>query len=106
MLVPYKKFEILAAVNLIDEKLLAQGDSIQEALGKILNIELPQLHLQAAQYHGVTVLDLINSPNYEVLTKSYQETLVSKAIQHLESAGFSNVESWAIICVIYGVLDL
>jgi len=75
MRVPYPKDQLLLAMASVDEKLFSDPESIQDSLGEILNVEQPSLNLQAAEHNGISVLDLINSPNYETLIKRYQETL-------------------------------
>jgi hypothetical protein len=106
MRVPYRRDELLLAVFSINDEKFSDVASIQDSLGKILNVEQPLLNLQAAEQNGITVVDLINSPNYERLIKVFQESLVAKAVTYLESTGFTNIEAWAVVCIIFGVLDI
>jgi hypothetical protein len=51
-----------------------------------------------AEFHGISVLDLINSPNLNILVEMFQEsrTLEMKTVI-MEKLGVSDKESWAII---------
>lgn len=106
MRVPYPRDQLLLALANVDQKLYVDPDSIKDSLVEILNIEQPLLNLKAAEYHGVPVLDLINSPNYETLLKTFQESLVKGGVTFLEERGLTHVEAWAFICVIFGVLEV
>ena len=106
MRVPYNKVELLSAMSMLSDSLFEDMDSLQDSLKEILGVAQPLLNLQAADFHGITVVDLINSPNYENLLKSYQESLVFRAVTYLEGQKFTNQEAWAVICILFGILDI
>ena len=58
---------------------------------------------QAAEYHGITVKDLIDSPNYEKLIKEFVTHTCRKLMSSFKSHGFTDKEAW---CLLMGVAGL
>lgn len=63
-----------------------------------------KLNIAIAEYNGIEVLDLLNSHNYEVLKKEYNENLFSKAIEACEDEGFTHKEACGIIATVTGLI--
>ena len=58
---------------------------------------------QAAKFHGITVKDLIDSPNYEKLIKEFVTHTCRKLMSSFKSHGFTDKEAW---CLLMGVAGL
>lgn len=100
MMLPYTEVELMASLASLDEAILLQ-EQVQDSIRKTFSLSQAEANREAAKFHGVSVLDLINSPNYTTLMQSYQESLVLELVKYLESIGYSNLESWAVTFVIF-----
>jgi len=101
--VPYSEIEMMTALASMDDTLL-QKSEVQDSLQQWFSLSQAEWNVQAASFHGVQVLDLINSPNYESLLKAYREKRVLDLVHYLETLGYSNKESWGVICVLFGAI--
>lgn len=57
-----------------------------------------------AKFHGISVKDLIDSPNYKVLVEEYGDHKGKEIIRELEGIGLSNKEAWVVLASIAGLL--
>jgi len=105
MHIPYERHEIMMALISLDDSIL-NNTNVQDSIRQRLEVKQPELNTNAATFHGITVLDLINSPNYQTLIQQYQESLVLGTVEFLESQGYSNLEAWSVICIIFEVLKI
>jgi hypothetical protein len=92
---------MLGAANKLDafEKKNGEGSTLQRL--ESLNLSTPpagELNKQAAAHHGITVEQLINSPNYATLKTEYAEHMVERVMTALKSEfGFEDKEAWALM---------
>lgn len=105
MKVPYNELDMMTALASMDDTIL-QKSEVQDSLQQWFSLSQAELNVQAASFHGIQVLDLINSPNYDSLLKAYREQRVLDLVHHLETLGYSNKESWAVICVLFGAIAI
>lgn len=103
MKVPYNEIELMTTLATMDDSILLKED-VQDSLRKRFSLTQAEWNVQAATFHGIAVLDFLNSPNYTTLLQSYRESCVTELVQYLESQGYSHKESWAVICVLLGVI--
>ena len=97
---PYTKMELMIALISVEGKLEGKDDKLQEALVAIAPEVTTKAGLNVAisEYNGITVQQLIDSPNYKVLVEEYQDNKVCMAISMLErDFGMSNKEAWAMM---------
>ena len=98
MKIPYTELELrLALIKLSDrEKELVP---IMEELNKLVD-EKEKPAKRIADFHGIEVDQLINSPNYSVLQKEYQANILQKSVDFLmDKGGLTHKEAWALISV-------
>lgn len=59
-----------------------------------------------AEFHGISVLDLINSPNYPLLITQYQLSSLEKGVKFLsEEIGLTELQTWALVAVGMGLIN-
>ena len=105
---PYDEITLRLALLSLEEKM---GD---ESLGKRVNSRLSEfliddkadLNKKIAEHNGISVMDLINSPNYGELTAEFSKILMLKSIAILKEERFSDKEAWALVAIGTGTLKI
>lgn len=99
--VPYSKLELLLAAIHAGDKLGRLGkeseDIIKDKLTRLSPDDNKSKNAEIAEFHGISVQDLINSPNMVYMSSQYDHHLVNQSIEILKSFDFSDKESWAIL---------
>lgn len=105
MNVPYDKLSLQVAMLSAGNKLVAyeaaNGEGSLEAKITALGLQSPpsgaELNAQTAAHHGITVPELIGSPNYARLKEEYGEHMTLKVIDAMKDAfGLEDKEAWAV----------
>lgn len=102
---PYNKTDLLLAINNINNKFYEKADEIGDILGEWcikygMSNKNTQLDLNKiiAKNNGISVSELINSPNMDFLVKQHHDNFVSDLIQKLKNDfNFTDKEAWSII---------
>lgn len=55
------------------------------------------LNKDIANFQGISISELINSPNYNTLVEEYKNSEVHRLLEYLKSKGFSDKEAWAFL---------
>ena len=99
---PYSREELKLALLGMDMTKLESGE-IADNINKAF-IECEFLTSKGSskesisKYHGITIKDLINSPNYSTLVDEYVGSQIRQVISIFkEQGGFSNKEAWGLI---------
>lgn len=105
--VPYDELTLKIALMGASSKL--ENEELQkELLSKISDISvktMAELNVKVSEFHGITVPDLINSPNYEKMKAEYANHNLALIRNIYLDAGFSDKESWALVCLGLGQLN-
>ncbi len=109
--VPYTKLELRTALHAlcIDESTEELVDKVNKKFKEKHNIVLEnksELNKQVAENNGITVIDLINSPNYDRLTDEFKFDMLHSMVDILIEEGLNNKEAWALITLGLGLLDI
>ncbi len=103
---PYDSITLKLALLGLDKKLeddeLAKKINIR--MSEFLVTDKSEINKKIAEYNGISVIDLINSPNYSLLREEFSKTLILKAIDVLKEESFSDKEAWALLSVATGNL--
>ncbi len=103
---PYTKLDLLVALKTAEpliDKLTEKGDLLEPLPG---DTDDPKEQKKAiAEHHGITLMELINSPNYEKLVDEFAEWGTKQYIKRLEGMGFDHKQSCAILAVGSNLLD-
>lgn len=94
--IPYTDFELklaLFGVQNSEERI----KEISEHLKKDIPSTPAQKHKCIADHYGISVLDLINSPNFEILVQKFELSKIFEFKQKMVEGGFTEKEAWAII---------
>lgn len=104
---PYDEITLKVALLGLNKKMEdeALGNRIKERLSEFLITDKADLNKKLAEYNGVGVLDIINSPNYTTLREEFSKTLILRAIDVLKEESFTDKEAWALITLATGVLN-
>jgi hypothetical protein len=110
MKVPYDvltlKLALLEVAKKIEEYCKVHGEKAAEELvtGFADGVPSDITNPDTAAHHGITVEQLINSPNYSVLKEEYREHLFQGLKKKVSEAfGLTDKETWAM--VLAGQLD-
>ena len=102
---PYNEYDLKLALLGINESLLT--DDLINELNSISNVkDNVSLQKKVAEYNGIDIITLINSPNYLILVEMYKDNIFKKSLELLESKGFKNDEAWAILVMATGNLKI
>lgn len=107
---PYSKLELIVCLRTINEKKLIEKCEQEIARHEKVEQELKPLNRdfskRIAEYHGITIEQLTNSPNYQILCNKYQEHCVLKLIKMIEvQMDLSKKQAWALYAKVRGFLD-
>ena len=98
---PYNKIEMLTALSSVEKLLEGKEEAIAERLssmGAQHNDSHAGLNRDIAEFHGISVMDFINSPNMALLQAAYTEHKLLWAIDVLKDEfGLSNKQAWAMV---------
>lgn len=96
MKVPYSGLELSIALISAVNKLDGKEDELKKAL-ELIHKPTSNINHEAAKFNGISITDLINSPNMEYMVETYKESCILKGIETLESFGLTNKEAWAAV---------
>lgn len=108
---PYDKTDLLIAAISVETKFKDSVDEIEKKFTDELKNDIAAMDSKVsfnkavAEHNGISVIDLINSPNMSVLQEQYKSNLFNRAICALESCGLTNKEAWAVMMSGFGLLD-
>ena len=100
--IPYDAFTLkLALVGIPeDEALLTLLEEITTDVDNMPISNVAAMNKAAAEFHGITVVDLINSPNRVELLGEYQLDFIKKNIvNRLTEYGLDDKQAWAIVAL-------
>ena len=107
---PYNELQLKIALIAASDK-LADVNLQEKILSKIK--ETPNItedkaifNKNIADFNGISVADLINSPNYETLKSEYASTLFYKILNIYKDFNFTDKEAWALLCLSFGKLSV
>lgn len=108
MELPYDELDMLNALKEVQERLISkypdglEPPQMMKDLAAKTEAETKEI---IAQYHGISVTDLINSSNYGTLRKEWEEHIMKKVVESMmKEYDISDKEAWAIICMIKKVI--
>lgn len=99
---PYNAFELnlaLIKANSVFEKIDKKGklSELEKRLDELKPPEGAQLKPAVAAFHGITVKELIDSPNYKTLSQEYFENRIAKVLETLKEYGIDDKTGWALL---------
>jgi len=105
--VPYDEVTLKKSLGGASAKLEVAGlqEGILERITKTTAQSQAEFNRFVSEFHGIGVSDLVNSPNYEKLKEDYGVHHVSQIHRIYLESGFTDIESWALICVGFDKLD-
>ena len=105
---PYSQLEMIIALcglrndNISDEKLIFFSQEIE----KLMPEKKSDCNKKIAESNGIEVIDLINSPNYEILRDEYHAEVMTKLVEKMkDDFKFSDKQAWGIAASSMGLLD-
>jgi len=106
--IPYDEFTLKLALMQISDKL--DDPDLQKKLGQELDKLAPgnksDINKKVAEENGISVKDLIDSPNYEKLKNEYVASMLHKAVDVFIKEGFTEKQAWAVLSIGLGVLKI
>ena len=97
---PYSKIQLQIALYAVERKFLdyekTHGEGAAEQVMAENFSKNSVGNKEAAEYHGISLETLINSPNYSVLCSSYAASQYHKVMEFLKAEfGLTDKEAWA-----------
>lgn len=111
MNIPYNKMELVLALygieqRISDEELDRVGKEIKAKLEEKLPDEKTSINVLIAKQNGISVEEVINSPNLKLLQAQYYESIYSFALTELqEKMKLTEKEAYAILAELLGLLE-
>ena len=104
--VPYDELSLKIALMGASNKLEKEGlqEQLLSKLSKFTVNTMADYNIKVAEFHGISLADLINSPNYETLKSEYAKNGIDFILNVYKDAGFEDKEAWALVCVGLGQL--
>jgi len=105
--VPYTQWEMQIALLGIEKKFEENKEALEKVTAELGGKygEGSKKTEAIASHYGITVLDLINSPNYSKLVESFDEMVMKEIIGALRSeVGLDDKEAWGVMCLLTGNL--
>lgn len=100
---PYSWWEMTSALGGITEEQAKKMEKLGEETNKALPANKKEMNTKTAEFHGITVEQLISSPNYQMLCQEFAESLTTDFIKALqEKAGLTEVQAWAACFAVRG----
>jgi hypothetical protein len=105
--IPYDALTLQVAVATMDEEKV-KDESLLVKIQELTNCfnDKSTLNKAIAIDNGISVIDLINSPNYTLLKDNYSWEQVNKIVDFLvKEKGWEDKEAWGIIAYGLGLLN-
>lgn len=105
--IPYDEITLKTAAISASSKLEKEGiqEIILDKISQISPQSMSEFNIKSAEFHGITLSELVNSPNYEILKNEYATHNLSLIRNIYKESGFNDKESWALICLGLGKLN-
>ncbi len=97
MKVNYSEFDLNRALEDLGE------EGIQKVVEKLTAMPLrppegkAEINKTVAEYHGITVIDLINSPNYEKLCQQWGDSFYLNILNVMMKMGLNHTQACAVL---------
>ena len=108
MKIPYSALELKVALLGIDSKIIndEKDEKFAEKISSFVPKNKNDLNKKIAEYNGVGVMDLINSPNYTILCNEYKEAVVKDLVRKVKDEfNLTSKQAWAFFACSIGLLD-
>jgi len=103
--IPYNELELRIAAIGMEQKVEEHKDAIKNILESKSSFSTEaDRYKEIADHYGITVVDLMNSPNLGTLLDKYGESIMLYIRKDLLDLGFEDKETWAFILVLNGKL--
>ena len=105
MKIPLKPEELRAALrNLSTEKIdKKKMDEVREELITVMPKRKKDLNKAIADYHGISVEKLMNSPDFKDLCRKYEEYTIRQVAEKFEKKfSITEKEAWALLAYALG----
>lgn len=105
---PYDKLSILIALGQVPEEIMTDenGEKLHNLFAGKFPKDLAEKKKLIASSNGITVMELINSPNYEKLVEEYEDEAITSIRTEVKTLfGFTDEQSWGIILTVTGQLN-
>ena len=104
--IPYNEIELrIALMSLesmeeekINELVSKVNKTITEQYGDAAENKA-QVNKTVAKLNGITVKDLIDSPNYEKLIQEFRNSVITSIVDSLVNEGLEQKQAWALIAL-------
>lgn len=112
MKIPYTEMQLLAGkLELMDIIERDEGgfEEKSEEVRREFEAQFPEakkdLNARVAEFHGITVDTLVNSPNYTTLTSEYGEDVLKRLIGRMkEKLGLTDLQAWTLFAIGKGII--
>ena len=89
------------------EELEPAFEEIKSELIALHGADAAKFKENAANFHGIGLLDLINSPNYSILMNEYKDTIWNLIhTKIMKKLNLKEKEAWALLCAGLGLMDV
>ena len=100
---PYSEFDLRCEVIGLEKRIEEHAKEIEELI-KATPQTKQELNAKAAADNGITVEQLLNSINYEILMNEARQSAAVDLIVKFRELGFDDKEAWAFLAIGTGSL--
>lgn len=106
MKIPYDEFDLLMARFSIKIDDPEKAESVCQEAFALMPKSKAEFNEVVAAHNGISVVDLINSPNYKVLGSEYVESIIKIVVEKLKSdLGLTDVQAWSVAAESFGLVN-
>jgi predicted esterase YcpF (UPF0227 family) len=92
---PYTKMELMLACITAMPKVEEHAIELEGRLNQLHDIDKVSINEAVAMQNGISMLDLINSPNMAYLVEQYKSDRMHEAVKIFVEFGLTEKEAWA-----------
>ncbi|MDI6734523.1 MAG: hypothetical protein QMD50_03510 [Patescibacteria group bacterium] len=109
MKIPYSELDLkIALLGMNDKNFLGKkARDLKKELDAVMPVNKAEMNLKVAEYNGIGLKELINSPNYAALLGDYRAHILNTAVGKIEkNLKITNKQAWAVIALVAGLIHL
>ena len=107
--IPYTKKELSEALSSLRDKDFNEAihEEVKQKIMALLPLEKKEHNKRVAEDNGITVMELINSPNYQTLVEEYEASKMKEMVQiFMKRLDMTEVQAHAMVAIAAGVLEV
>ena len=99
------KPQLMSIIDKDEKEFEEKSEEINKEFEALLPVAKKDLNAKVAEFHGITVDTLVNSPNYTILTSEYGKDVLKRLIGRTrEKLGLTDLQAWTLFAIGKGII--